>query len=187
MNTPNKLTVFRVILIPFFMAFYLMESTWALCVALGIFAIATLTDRLDGHIARKKNLVTTFGKLMDPLADKILVMAAFICFVQKDIPFVNAAVVVIILARELIVTGVRLIAMGENAVIAASIWGKAKTVSQFVLAIAVMVFEIAERFLPQFTPIFDIAVLIFVIVAVLLTIMSGVDYICKSKKYLTFR
>ena len=187
MNTPNKLTVFRVILIPIYMFFYLFNTTWSLCAALFVFILASWTDRLDGHLARKYNQVTTFGKLMDPLADKILVMSAFICFVEKGIPYVNAAVVMIILARELIVTGIRLIAIGENAVIAASMWGKAKTVSQFVLTIAVMVFEIAVIFLPSFEGIFNIAILIFVIVATALTVISGIDYIWKSRKYITFK
>ncbi len=196
MNTPNKLTLFRVILIPVYMFFYLFNTTWSLCAALFVFVLASWTDRLDGHLARKYNQVTTFGKLMDPLADKILIMSAFICFVEKGIPYVNSAVVMIILARELIVTGIRLIAMGENAVIAASIWGKAKTVSQFVLCIGVMTFEIAKRFLPMFDTVtditmveglFDIVVLVFVVVATALTVISGIDYIWKSRKYITFK
>ncbi len=187
MNTPNKLTLFRVILIPIYMFFYLYNAIWASIAALFVFILASWTDRLDGHLARKYNQVTTFGKLMDPLADKILIMSAFICFVEKGVPYVNAAVVMIILARELIVTGIRLIAMGENAVIAASIWGKAKTVSQFVLCIAVMIFEITVNFIPEFTVIFDIATLVFVVVATALTVISGIDYIWKSRKYITFK
>ena len=90
MNTPNKLTVLRVILIPVFMIFYLIDKEWSLYAALIIFASATITDRLDGKLARKYNQITTFGKLMDPLADKILIMSALICFIQKDIHYINA-------------------------------------------------------------------------------------------------
>lgn len=187
MNTPNKLTVIRVILIPFFMAFYLLGETWSTVAALVVFALATATDRLDGHLARKNNQITTFGKLMDPLADKILIMSALICFLQRDVKYINAVVIVIILARELIVTGIRLIAVNENTVIAASIWGKAKTVSQFVLTICVMSFEILGVFLPYLCTAFDIIVLICVIVAVALTIVSGCDYVWKSRKLMTFK
>ena len=187
MNKPNKLTVFRVILIPFFMSFYLIGSTWSQVVALLIYLVAAATDRYDGYLARKYNQITTFGKLMDPLADKILIMSALICFMQRDVRYINAVVIVIILARELIVTGIRLIAMGENYVIAASIWGKAKTVSQFILTIAVMVFELGSEFIPQLEIVFDIATLVLVIVAVALTVISGWDYIWKSRKLLTFK
>ena len=187
MNTPNKLTVFRVILIPFFMLFYLMGSTWSLIAALLIYLVATATDRYDGYLARKNNQITTFGKLMDPLADKILIMSALICFLQRDVKYIHAVVLIFFLARELIVTGIRLIAMGENSVIAASIWGKAKTVSQFILTIAVMVFELAAKFIPQGKVVFDTATLIFVVAAVALTIVSGWDYIWKSRKLMTFK
>lgn len=187
MNTPNKLTVFRVILIPFFMFFYLNEGTASLVAALLIYLLASATDRYDGYLARKYNQITTFGKLMDPLADKILIMAALICFLQKDIKYINAAVIVIILAREFIVTGIRLIAMGQNSVIAASIWGKAKTVSQFILTIAVMVFELAVKFVPSLSKVFDAATLVFVTVAVVLTVISGWDYIRKSRELITFK
>lgn len=187
MNTPNKLTVFRVILIPFFMAFYLIGETWSLVAALIVFAVATATDRLDGHLARKNNQITTFGKLMDPLADKILIMSALICFLQRDVRYINAVVIIIILARELIVTGIRLIAVTEDTVIAASIWGKAKTVSQFVLIIGIMVFEIAGVFVPFLNTIFNAIILLCVAVAVTLTIVSGVDYVWKSRKLMTFK
>lgn len=187
MNTPNKLTIFRVILIPLYMILYLSCGEIGLYLAILTFLLATLTDNLDGYLARKNNQVTTFGKLMDPLADKMLIMAAFICFIEKDIPYLTSGVVMTILARELIVTGIRLIAMGENKVIAASMWGKSKTVSQFILALGVMVFEVLKIHLPQFLTVYDVVTLIMVIVAVLLTVYSGFDYIYKNRELISFK
>ncbi|MBQ3573803.1 MAG: CDP-diacylglycerol--glycerol-3-phosphate 3-phosphatidyltransferase [Clostridia bacterium] len=187
MNTPNKLTVLRVILIPIFMIFYLLDRQWSVFAALLTYVTASLTDQLDGYRARKNNQVTTFGKLMDPLADKMLVMAALVCFMERDVPYINSWVIIIILAREFIVSGVRMLAMGDNNVIAASIWGKAKTVSQLVLTIAVMVFQIAVVYLPQIKPITDSLIGIMTVVAVVLTIYSGWDYVWKNKKLLSFK
>ncbi len=128
MNLPNKLTVLRVILVPFYVFFYLTADHFGPSfryIALVIFIIASLTDMLDGKIARKHNLVTTFGKFMDPLADKLLVCSALICFIPKGrIPTV---VVLIIIAREFIISGFRLVAAEKGSVIAAGIWGKWKT------------------------------------------------------------
>lgn len=187
MNIPNKLTIFRVLLIPVYMILYLSYGVAAKYAAIGVFILAALTDQLDGYLARKNNQVTTFGKLMDPLADKMLIMAALICFVQNDVRYVNAGVVMIILARELMVTGIRMVAMGDNKVIAASIWGKAKTVSQFVLTIGVMVFDIARVYFPEMSGAMDIMTLVFVIVAVILTIFSGIDYCLKNWHLLKFK
>ena len=132
MNLPNKLTMFRVILIPFFVLFMLVDITtvdkW---IALGIFIIASLTDLLDGKIARKYNLVTNFGKFMDPLADKLLVCSALICLVE--LAKIPAWMVIIIIAREFIISGFRLIAADNGVVIAASYWGKFKTTFQMVM------------------------------------------------------
>ena len=187
MNIPNKLTIFRVLLIPVYMILYLTQGVTVKYAAIAVFILAALTDQLDGYLARKNNQITNFGKLMDPLADKMLIMAAMICFVQKDVKYVNAGVVMIILARELMVTGIRMVAMGDNKVIAASIWGKAKTVSQFVLTIGVMVFEIARTYIPQYGGIMDMLTLVFVIVAVVLTIFSGIDYCYKNWHLLEFK
>ncbi len=187
MNTPNKLTIFRVVLIPVFMILYLWGDLLTLYFAIGVFVLASLTDQLDGYLARKNNQVTTFGKLMDPIADKLLIMAALISFVEKGIPYVTAGVVMIILARELIVTGIRLIAMGEQTVIAASMWGKAKTVSQFILVIGVMVFEVLGNYFPQWTPWLNGLILLMTIVAVGLTIYSGFDYIWKNRSLIHFQ
>lgn len=187
MNTPNKLTLFRVFLIPIYMICYLCFGMVGTYLAIAVFLLASWTDHLDGKLARKNNQVTTFGKLMDPLADKMLTMAALISFVERDIPYVTAGVVMVILARELIVTGIRMLAMGENQVIAASMWGKAKTVSQFVLVIAVMVFEIAKGFFSLWAGILDGITLVLTVVATVLTIYSGFDYVWKNRSLLTFR
>ena len=135
MNLPNKLTILRVILIPFFVVFMLFDITGAAdkWIALVIFCVASLTDMLDGKIARKYNLVTNFGKFMDPLADKLLVCTALICLTSMN--RLNVIVVLVIIAREFIISGFRLVASDNGIVIAASYWGKFKTVSQMALII----------------------------------------------------
>lgn len=191
MNTPNKLTTLRIVLVPIFMAFYMMfsmaKTEWALYAALIVYLGAAATDQLDGYLARKNNQVTTFGKLMDPLADKLLVLAALVCFAEAGVPYITSWVIVIILAREFIVSGVRMLAMGENNVIAASIWGKAKTVSQFILTVAVMVFEAIVIYLPVLEPVTNIIICIMTVVAVMLTIFSGWDYVWKNRGLITFK
>lgn len=170
MNLPNKLTMFRVILIPFFVVFMLVDITlYDKWIALAIFIIASLTDLLDGKIARKYNLVTNFGKFMDPLADKLLVCSALICLVALD--KMPAWMVIVIIAREFIISGFRLIASDNGVVIAASYWGKFKTTFQMIM-ICLMIADIAA-----------ISVLTTVVmwVAVVLTVVSLVDYLVKNK------
>ncbi len=179
MNTPNMLTLLRVILIPFYM--WAMLSG-AYTVAIIIFAVASLTDQLDGYLARKNNQVTTFGKLMDPLADKILTISALVCLLGIGAAYINSWVAMIIIARELIVTGIRQLAMGENKVIAASKWGKAKTVSQMVALIAVMVDLVYPLSIGNFHTTFWL-----VLIAVVLTVYSGVDYVVKNRSMITFK
>lgn len=170
MNLPNKLTMFRVILIPFFVVFLLCEITavdkW---IALAIFIIASLTDLLDGKIARKYNLVTNFGKFMDPLADKLLVCSALICLVELG--KMPAWMVIIIIAREFIISGFRLIASDNGVVIAASYWGKFKTTFQMIM-ICLLIADIA--ILSDIT-----AVVMWVALA--LTVISLIDYLVKNK------
>ena len=128
MNLPNKLTVLRVLLIPFFVFFMLMAEklgSWSAYAALVIFVAASLTDMLDGKIARKYNLITNFGKFMDPLADKLLVSAALICFVAMG--RIPCWIVIVIISREFVISGFRLVAAEQNIVIAAGMWGKVKT------------------------------------------------------------
>ena len=176
MNLPNKLTVLRVILIPFFVVSLMIENganqTFRY-VAAAIFIIASLTDMLDGKIARKYNLVTNFGKFMDPLADKLLVCSALICLIQLgQLP---AWVVIIIISREFIISGFRLVAADNGVVIAASYWGKFKTTFQMA-AVILMIFNI-----PALTLVTNIVV----VIAVALTIISLVDYVAKNIKILT--
>lgn len=170
MNLPNKLTMFRVILIPFFVVFLLVDITSAdKWIALGIFIIASLTDLLDGKIARKYNLVTNFGKFMDPLADKLLVCSALICLVAME--RIPAWMVIIIIAREFIISGFRLIASDNGVVIAASYWGKFKTTFQMVM-ICLMIADIeALRLLTT----------VVMWAALILTVVSLVDYLAKNK------
>lgn len=173
MNIANKLTLLRIIMIPFFI-FLLLEgySFWALIV----FSAAAFTDYLDGYLARKYKLITNFGKFMDPLADKLLVTSALVCFVQLG--QLNSWVVIIILSREFIVSIFRAIAAAEGIVIAASIWGKAKTISQMFMVIVLLLgnypFELINFPMDQ----------ILIVLATVLTIISGVDYIVKNKQVL---
>lgn len=176
MNLPNKLTVLRVLMIPFFVVFMLMDivpgmDKW---IALAIFAIASLTDLLDGKIARKYNLVTNFGKFMDPLADKLLVSSAMICLVEMG--RLPAWIVIIIISREFIISGFRLVASDSGIVIAASYWGKFKTVFQMVMII-VMIMDLG--------PAFVMLENILIYVALILTVVSLIDYIAKNKEVLT--
>ncbi len=179
MNTPNKLTLLRVIMVPVFI--WAITSGFNIA-AIVIFVLAAITDQLDGHLARKNNQVTTFGKLMDPLADKILTISALICFLEIDADFMNSWVVMLIISRELIVTGIRQLAMGENTVIAASWWGKAKTVSQMVAIVAVMLDLIVPLRWGGFCLTFWLIAL-----AVILTLYSGIDYVVKNRHLLTFK
>ena len=141
MNLPNKLTLWRIILVPFFVAALLIPFPLHTIVALVLFIAASITDMLDGRIARKRNLITDFGKFADPLADKILVLAALLCFVQNG--WCDCIAVIIVLFREFTVTSIRLIAAAKGEVIAANIWGKVKTVTQMVAIITILVFRAA--------------------------------------------
>ena len=176
MNLPNKLTVLRVLMIPFFVAFLLYDITGSAdkWIALVLFCVASLTDMLDGKIARKYNLVTNFGKFMDPLADKLLVCTALICLTAMG--RLNVIVTVIIIAREFIISGFRLVASDNGIVIAASYWGKFKTVSHMALIILLIA---------DFGGIFKDIEAVLVWVALALTIISLVDYIWKNKQVLT--
>lgn len=170
MNLPNKLTMFRVILIPFFVVFLLVDITnYDKWIALGIFIVASLTDLLDGKIARKYNLVTNFGKFMDPLADKLLVCSALICLVALN--RISAWMVIVIIAREFIISGFRLVASDNGVVIAASYWGKFKTTFQMVM-ICLMIADLEALHL---------LTMVVTWVAVILTVVSLADYLVKNK------
>ena len=176
MNLPNKLTTFRVILIPFFVFFMLAPDMTGInnYIAVDIFIVASLTDLLDGKIARKYNLVTNFGKFMDPLADKLLVCSAMICLIQTG--QLAAWIVVIIIAREFIISGFRLIASDNGVVIAASYWGKFKTTFQMLMVI-VLILNVQM-------PFFQILGKILTYAALILTVVSLIDYIVKNKDVL---
>lgn len=171
MNLPNKLTIFRVIMIPFFVFFMLTDyvGTASKWIALAIFIVASLTDLLDGKIARKYNLVTNFGKFMDPLADKLLVCAALICLV--DMGKLASWMVIIIISREFIISGFRLIASDNGVVIAASYWGKFKTTFQMVM-ICLLIADIEA---------ISLLTVIVMWAALILTVVSLIDYLVKNK------
>ena len=177
MNLPNTLTTIRMILIvPFVMIMQIAPDGNGRFAALVIFIIASITDFLDGYIARKNHLVTNFGKFMDPLADKLLVSAAMICLVSMD--RLPAWMVIIIISREFAISGFRLIAADNGIVIAASWWGKFKTVSQMIMIILLIanlggVFTVLEN--------------LFMWIALILTVVSLVDYIWKNKKVLSMQ
>lgn len=176
MNLPNKLTILRVILIPFFVFFLLAPyfEGYGNYIAVAIFIVASLTDMLDGKIARKYNLVTNFGKFMDPLADKLLVCSAMICLIEKG--QLAAWIVIIIIAREFIISGFRLIASDNGVVIAASYWGKFKTTFQMLMVI-VLIVNIPNTF-------FQILGIALTYIALILTVVSLIDYIVKNKDVL---
>lgn len=189
MNLANKLTMLRIFLVPLFLIFISMtDFAYSTFIATGIFIIASITDQLDGHIARSRNQITTFGKFMDPLADKLLVTAALISLVELKV--IPAWAAVIIIAREFAVSGLRTIAAAEGKVIAASMWGKVKTVIQ-IIAIILSLIKVnisTSAYLTDLVAsnnlikvIFDYAPIYSVIVAVIITILSGVDYFAKNK------
>ena len=174
MNIPNKLTVLRVFMVPIYVFFYLNDtlvaSPYNHYVALVIFALACITDYLDGHLARRLHQVSNFGKLMDPLADKLLVSSALILFVQSgEMP---AWMVLILIGREFVISGFRLVAASEGVVIAAGIWGKCKTVVQM--------FTVMFLLLPLSYGWFEILQQIMIYASLALTIISVVDYIWKN-------
>lgn len=201
MNLANKLTMARVIIVPFFVVFMLLTDIpynylWALV----LFAAASVTDLLDGKIARKRNLITNFGKFLDPLADKILVITALICMVELG--WTSAWLVAIIVAREFMVSGVRLVAANstDNVVIAASIWGKLKTAFTMGAIVLIFAMHILEQFGLIYEPSetqmmmslvpsgvqFPISAVSFVLMclAAALTVISGVQYLWQYRHYL---
>ena len=178
MNTPNKLTVARMILVPFLVIFMLTgwgrdANRW---ICLVIFVAASVTDWFDGHLARKYNLITNFGKFMDPLADKLLVCSAMICMIELD--RLPAWVVIIIIGREFIISGFRLIAAENGVVIAANYWGKFKTVSQMIMIILLIV---------DFGGFFVILTEVFIWLSVALTVISLLTYIMQNRKVLSMQ
>lgn len=172
MNLANKLTVIRILLVPIFLVFIALNTSLGTILATIVFVVASLTDKLDGYIARSRNQVTTFGKFMDPLADKLLVTSALVSLVELQV--IPGWVAMIIIAREFAVSGLRTLAASEGIVIAASNWGKAKTVIQIVAIIAGLVT------LSYDSSIIKIITIISMVLAVIITIVSGIDYFYKN-------
>ena len=184
MNLPNKLTVARIVLTPFYLAAMLINFEYHYLVAAIIFIVASITDFLDGKIARKNNLITTFGKLCDPVADKMLTTAALLAFMQLGL--CNVWIVMIILTREFLVTSFRLVATAQGIVIPAGIWGKLKTASQMIFSIIIMVgIQLIDVFGWDFE-IFSFVSNILLWITAVLTVISGIKYLIDGKKVIDF-
>lgn len=179
MNIANKITLFRVFLVPIFLVVLYSNIENNVIIAGVIFIVASLTDMLDGHIARSRNLVTNFGKFVDPLADKVLASAALIALV--DMGMISGWIVVVIIAREFTVTGFRVLAASEGVTIAASPWGKIKTITQLVAIILFLFNNFPFSYLG--IPADDIMIYL----ALIFTIVSGVDYMVKNKNIIDFK
>ncbi len=184
MNLPNKLTVARIILTPIYLAAMLLNFKYHYLAAAVVFIVASITDFVDGKLARKNNQITTFGKLCDPLADKMLTTAALLAFMEMGL--CNIWIVMIVLTREFLVTSFRLVAAAQGVVIAANIWGKLKTVSQMVSSILIM---LAIHFVDAFS--FDFALFalisnILLGITAVLTVISGIIYIVDGLKVIDF-
>lgn len=189
MNLPNKLTLGRIILVPFFVAALLIPFPLHTLAALLLFIAASVTDLLDGKIARKNHLVTDFGKFADPLADKILVLSALLCFVQLG--WCDCVAVIVVLFREFAVTSIRLIAASKGKVVAANIWGKVKTVTQMVAIITILVLRSAGDIVSLTigaVPVMDTAFFIIgeclIWISTVFAIISGVIYIMQNKHFI---
>lgn len=196
MNLPNKLTLLRVFMIPVFIVFMLLPYGWAPLVGAAVYAIASATDALDGNLARKYNQVTDFGKFLDPLADKMLVITALVLLQHMEL--IHPVVTVIIIARELMVTSIRLVAASSaGKVIAAGWWGKAKTVTQMIATLLLMVEpvllgEVEYGWgIPFLTGASAANTAVFgtvtIYIATLLTVISGMEYLIQNWKYVDYR
>lgn len=180
MNTPNKITIFRTLIIPFFIICLLINIIpYRFYLALIIFIVAAITDHLDGKIARKYNQITSFGKFLDPLADKMLIMSAFICFVELNL--VGSVPVIIILFRDALVTAIRLVAANKGITIAANVFGKIKTLTQIIAIIIILILQCIESEIHSGT--YNMLMVnrqissFFVWVSVIFTVFSGVVYV----------
>ena len=201
MNLPNKLTILRIVLVPFFIAAILIPFPFHYLAALAVFGAASLTDMFDGKIARKRGLVTNFGKFCDPLADKILVLSALVCFVQNGL--CDAILVIVVLFREFAITSIRLIAASEGKVVAANIWGKAKTVSQITAIIIVFVLQIAleiinmafptipDEYIIGLSAAYNLGFIFYIIgeialwISTIFCIISGIIYLIDNKEFIS--
>lgn len=185
MNICNKLTVFRIILVPFFVLFMLCSaipysSLWALI----IFAVASYTDHLDGKLARERNMVTNFGKFLDPMADKILVLSAMVCMVTVDL--CSPVVLIIVLAREFLVSSLRLVAASQNVVIAADKSGKIKTATQMVSIVVILILLSINQMFGAEMPVAPISHCLMWLTAAL-TVYSGAEYIIRNRSLIEIK
>ena len=194
MNLPNKLTILRIVLVPFFVFFLLSNFIpHHFLAALIVFLIASVTDHYDGKIAREYSLITDFGKFADPLADKILVMSAFLCFIQMDL--IGAVAIIIMIIREFAITSMRLVGANSGKVIAANMWGKAKTVSQIISIIIILIMQYITELMnmgfnilgdlinrESLADIFYITGVGTIWISALLTLISGIIYIIDNRE-----
>ncbi|MCU0651693.1 MAG: CDP-diacylglycerol--glycerol-3-phosphate 3-phosphatidyltransferase [Candidatus Omnitrophica bacterium] len=187
MNIANKLTILRIILTFVFMFFLFVRGPWAKVAALIIFISAALSDYLDGMFAKKRNMITDFGKLMDPIADKILVLAAFAVFVQMQL--IEAWMFVIIMSREIIITSLRLFALNKGRVLSASKAGKHKTVSQMAVIFLILCFIVLKEIMlayftwsPGWEKFFREGIYFLMLLTVGFTLYSGVSYLWENRK-----
>ncbi len=193
MNLPNKLTMLRILLIPFFVGCFYIPVDYSMYIAAFVFIVAYITDAVDGHLARKHNLITDFGKLMDPIADKLLSASALIMLAATG--YIHPVAVIIILSREFFISGLRLVCADKGVVVAASKWGKLKTVSQVVCIVAVMVaYPTAELVAPLTAGGLDWAFIgtvlkivadVLVWISVALALISGADYVYKNRSFVS--
>ncbi len=182
MNLPNRLTVLRILLVPVFVLFMLWRSIPAApLIALVIFSIASITDYIDGKIAREQNLVTDFGKFLDPMADKILVLSAMICMIPYGL--CNPVVVIIVAAREFLVSSLRLVAASQGIVIAAGKSGKLKTASQMLSIVLILALESARSLSGFDIPTHTISNILMWLTAAI-TVYSGGEYLLKNKRFI---
>jgi CDP-diacylglycerol---glycerol-3-phosphate 3-phosphatidyltransferase len=190
MNLANKLTITRIVLTFIFMSFLFCQGMWAKSAALVTFLLAALTDFLDGMLAQKRNMVTDFGRLMDPIADKILVLAAFAAFVQMQL--IEAWMFVIIIAREILITSLRLFALNKGKVLSATRSGKHKTFSQMLVIFSILGFIVAKEVMlvyftwnPDWEKVFRHGISILMLLTVTLTLYSGLSYLWKNRAIIT--
>ena len=187
MNTPNKLTILRIIMTPVFMAALLIAFPHNILVALLLFIAASVTDAIDGNMARKHNLITDFGKFLDPLADKMLTTSAFLCFIQLGWGAGITWITFIVLVREFFITSLRLVSLGSGKVVAANVWGKLKTISQMVSIITVMAFEYfinTFSFLAPFAGAMRIVYNVLLWISAILAVISGVIYFWDNRSFI---
>lgn len=187
MNLPNKLTVLRICMTPFFLIALLYPFPHHFLVALVIFAVASLTDMIDGRLARSRNLITDFGKFLDPLADKMLTTAAFLGFIELGLGVGIVWITFIVLIREFLITSLRLVSAGKGKVIAANIWGKAKTVSQMVAVILTIFGQYLVSLMPKNVSLsfaVEIVTNASLWISAVLTVISGVIYVVQNAKFI---